>query len=118
MFSSYALSKILINDWKLSPHEPEFTVMRIEVTGRLDSIKKKITINLYDEYDNPTKLSSMGRTTGFTATACAEMVLKGSFSGKGVFPLELVGMDADNTEFILQYQAERGIMYGITEKIL
>lgn len=111
-------SKVLINDWKLSSQEPEFTVMRIEITGREDGMRKKITYNLYDEYDNKTGISSMGRTTGFTATACSEMVLGGLFSGKGVFPLELIGMDAENTEYILQYLAERGIHYHKEENYL
>lgn len=111
-------SKVLINDWKLPPQVPEFTVMRIEITGRQDGIAKKVSYNLYDEYDDATQLSSMGRTTGFTATACAEMVLQGRFFAKGVFPLELVGMDADNAEFILDYQAQRGIHYQKMVQVL
>lgn len=108
-------SKILINDWRLSPDEPEFTVMRIEIQGKHEGVSKKIVYDLYDEYDNATRLSSMGRTTGFTATACAELVLQGKFTGKGVFPLELIGMDPDNFGFVMNYLDHRGVRYKKTE---
>jgi saccharopine dehydrogenase-like NADP-dependent oxidoreductase len=108
-------SKILIKDWRLSPDEPEFTVMRIEVEGKKEGVPKKIVYELYDEFDPATRLSSMGRTTGFTATACAELILQGRFAGKGVFPLELIGMDADNFGFVMNYLGQRGVCYQKTE---
>jgi len=108
-------SKILIKDWRLSPDEPEFTVMRIEVEGKQEGVPKKIVYELYDEFDPVTRLSSMGRTTGFTATACAELILQGRFAGKGVFPLELIGMDADNFEFVMNYLNQRGVRYQKNE---
>ena len=108
-------SKVLINDWKLEPEEPDFTVMRITVKGVLDSKPKTIQYELYDEYDNKEKISSMARTTGFTATAHAELILQGRFSAKGVYPLELIGMDADSYEFVMEYLEERGVNYQKTE---
>lgn len=104
-------SKILINDWKLSPEEEDFTVMRIAVEGSRDGQKEKVVYELYDAYDPNEKLSSMARTTGFTATANAELVLQGKFSGKGVFPLELIGMDEDCFFFVMNYLKERNIIY-------
>ncbi len=108
-------SKVLIRDWQLRPGEPEFTVMRIELQGREDGLPKKITYDLYDEYDEKTGMSSMARTTGFTATANACLVLEGRFAGKGVFPLELVGMDADCFSFVMDYLAQRNVIYKISE---
>ncbi|HSV75590.1 MAG TPA: saccharopine dehydrogenase C-terminal domain-containing protein [Bacteroidales bacterium] len=108
-------SKILIKDWRLSPDEPEFTVMRIMVEGKKEGVPQKIVYELYDEFDPATRLSSMGRTTGFTATACAELILQGRFAGKGVFPLELIGMDADNFGFVMNYLGQRGVSYQKTE---
>lgn len=108
-------SKVLIDDWKLGSEEPEFTVMRIEISGRLEGRNRKIVYNLYDEYDPSSKLSSMARTTGFTATACAELVLQNRFTGKGVYPPELLGMDPDNFEFVMDYLATRKVIYKKTE---
>ncbi len=109
-------SGILINDWKLGPDEEEFTVMRIELTGRQDGRQKRITYELYDEYDQAARLSSMARTTGFTATAHAELVLQKKFTGNGVFPLELIGLDGDCFRFVMNYLAERNIAYSKTEE--
>lgn len=110
-------SSVLIRDWKLGPDEPEFTVMRISITGEQDGKEKIIVYELYDEYDQEQKLSSMARTTGFTATANAELILENMFSGKGVFPLELVGMDSECFHFVMDYLASRNIVYKKSEKI-
>jgi len=108
-------SKVLINDWKLDPTEHDFTVMRITVKGQMDSQPKTIVYELYDEYDEKDKMASMARTTGFTATAHAELILQGRFSGKGVFPLELIGMDADSFDFVMDYLEERNVIYQRSE---
>lgn len=101
--------------WKLGPEEPEFTVMRVILRGTENGCKKEIRYDLYDEFDPKEKLSSMARTTGFTATGTAEMILNGKFTGKGVFPPELVGKHPDCFEYILNYLRERNIMYKVTE---
>jgi lysine 6-dehydrogenase len=104
-------SKVLINDWKLGPDEKEFTVMRVIIKGVDEGTSKTITYELYDEYDEKERISSMARTTGFTATAHAELILKGMFTGKGVYPPELVGMDPECYEFVMEYLKERGVVY-------
>jgi lysine 6-dehydrogenase len=104
-------SKILINDWKLNPNEEEFTVMRVLLEGKIDGISRTIHYELYDEYDRQSNLSSMARTTGFTATAHAELILQQRFNGKGVFPPELVGMDPDCYHFVMNYLKERNVVY-------
>ncbi len=108
-------SKVLINDWKLDSNEPDFTVMRITVKGQMDGKSRTIVYELYDEYDEKQKIASMARTTGFTATAHAELILQGRFSGKGVFPLELIGMDVDSYDFIMDYLEERNVIYQKSE---
>lgn len=108
-------SRILINDWRLGPDEKEFTVMQVVLKGMQDGHARRITYSLYDEYDVKQRMSSMARTTGFTATAHAELILSGRFSGKGVFPLELIGIDPDCFDFVMQYLQARGVNYVKTE---
>ena len=43
--------KILFDQWKLSPEEEEFTVMRVTIEGIKDGQRKKIVYNLLDRYD-------------------------------------------------------------------
>jgi saccharopine dehydrogenase-like NADP-dependent oxidoreductase len=109
-------SKILFKAWKLGEEEPEFTVMRIRIRGTEEGVAREINYDLYDEFDPAEKLSSMARTTGFTATGTAEMILNGIFTGKGVFPPELVGRNARCFEFIISYLRDRNIHYRVTSR--
>ena len=63
------------------------------------------------------KLSSMARTTGFTATGTAEMILNKTFTEKGVFPPELVGRDPVCFEFILGYLKARNVNFKVTDHL-
>jgi saccharopine dehydrogenase-like NADP-dependent oxidoreductase len=108
-------SKILFNVWKLQPADKEFTVMRISLRGTQNGKSKNVEYNLYDEYDVETGISSMARTTGYTATAAVNLVANNLFVEKGVFPPELVGRDKICFDFILKYLAERNINYTLVE---
>jgi saccharopine dehydrogenase-like NADP-dependent oxidoreductase len=108
-------SQVLFNAWKLGNEEHEFTVMRVILRGTENGERKEIVYELYDEYDSTENISSMARTTGFTATATAEMILSGLFSETGVFPPELVGKDPGCFKFVLRYLQERNINYSVSE---
>ncbi len=104
--------KILFDEWKLGEMEEELTVMRITlkgVNGRGQN--EEIIYNMYDEYNTETQTSSMARTTGYTATAAANMFLDGLFQKKGVFPPELIGKHDACFDYIIKYLAERNIHY-------
>ena len=111
-------SKVLFNTWKMDIEEPEFTVMKITLLGEEKGVRKEIVYDLYDEFDTNTKISSMGRTTGFTASGTAEMILNNLFKEKGIFPPELVGKNPVCFEFILNYLYERNVQFVVTEQNL
>ena len=104
-------SKVLIDEWALAPGEEELTVMRVTIEGEEAGSKKAHVYHLYDEYDEETGVSSMARTTGYTCTAAAELILGGLFTRKGVFPPELVGKQRPCFDHMLAYLAERGVIY-------
>jgi len=80
-------SQILFDDWKLGETEEEFTVMRITIKGEdVEGNRKEVILNLYDEYNQETETSSMARTTGYAATAAANLFLDGLFTEKGISP--------------------------------
>ncbi len=111
-----ATSRMLFKEWKLGENEEEITVMRVSVTGTdASGTRKQIAYELLDEYDKATRTSSMARTTGYTATAAANMFLDGLFSEKGVFPPELVGKDEACFRYILKYLKDRGVIYNRSE---
>lgn len=111
-------TKLLFRSWKLNPDELEFTIMRVIVKGLEKGIRKEIIYDLFDEYDLKEGLSSMSRTTGFTATATVEMILNGVFNEKGVFPPELVGKHSICFKYVLEYLANRNVRYDIEERII
>jgi lysine 6-dehydrogenase len=104
--------KILFKEWMLGEEEEELTVMRITLVGENPKGEtERIVFNLLDEYATETQTSSMARTTGYTATAAANMFLDGLFAEKGVFPPELVGKHKVCYDYILDYLEERNIYY-------
>lgn len=109
-------TKLLFAAWKLDPEEREFTIMRVTIKGIEKGIEKEIVYDLFDEYDSVEKISSMARTTGFTATATAQMILDGVFTDRGVFPPELVGKKPECFSYVINYLRDRGVMYRVTVK--
>lgn len=102
-------SAVLLNEWKLGAVEEELTVMKVIVKGTMNGQPKTIEYSVLDRYDNATQTSSMSRTTGYTCTAAANAFAEGLFSGKGVFPPELVGKDKACFDYILHYLKERNV---------
>lgn len=108
-------SRLLFDVWTPGTDEPEFTVMRIVLRGSENGAEKEIIYELYDEFDTKERISSMARTTGFTAAGTAEMILSGIFTEEGIFPPELVGKYPGNFKFILSYLKARNIEVRLTE---
>jgi len=106
-------SKILFKEWKLNENEEELTVMRVTIEGvnKATKHRENISFDLYDEFDHETKISSMARTTGYTATAAVNMYLDGLVSKKGILPPELVGSDKLCYDYFFSYLEERGVKY-------
>jgi lysine 6-dehydrogenase len=107
-------AKLLFPKWKLKPGEEEFTVMRIRIAGMENGKNKKYEYYLLDYTDKETSTLSMARTTGYTCTAVANLVLGNHFSRKGISPPEFVGEEESDFTFILKYLRERGVNYNVT----
>lgn len=110
-------TELLYKAWKLEPEEKEFTILRVVISGVENEIKKEIVYDIYDEYNESEKISSMARTTGYTATAVAEMILNNKFNLKGMYPPELIGKEKGCFEFMIKHLKERNIIPVKTEII-
>jgi saccharopine dehydrogenase-like NADP-dependent oxidoreductase len=105
-------SKILFKEWKLDDTEEELTIMRVTLKGTNETGERiSVIYNLFDEYSKATNTSSMARTTGYTATAAANLYLDGLFSKHGVFPPELIAKEQGVFEYMINYLSERGVIY-------
>ena len=112
-------SQLLFNEWKLGETEEEITVMRVTLKGEnANGHTEEVVYSMYDEYSTETETSSMARTTGYTATAAANLFLEGLFSEKGVFPPELVGKHKACFDYFINYLEERGIHYVKSSRII
>ena len=112
-------SRILFDEWKLGENEAELTVMRVSLKGKdSEGNQLEVVYDLLDEYCPETQIASMSRTTGYTATAAAHLVLEGIFSEKGVFPPELVGKHESCFDFVLDYLKERNVIYRKSSRII
>lgn len=119
-------STILFDNWKLRSDDLEFTVMRIIVEGniheKINGFEKesyvRYTYDLYDETDTATGTSSMARTTGYTATAAANLFLNDMFTTKGIIAPEMLPENDDIFDYIFDYLKKRNVIYKVKSEIL
>lgn len=104
-------AKLLLPMWQLKKGDRDFTIMRIEIEGIKDGKEIKVSYKLFDEYDDKTGTLSMARTTGYTAAAVADLMLKGKFNRPGICPPEYIGAESGMLEAVLNYLEERGVVY-------
>ncbi len=104
-------ASLLSPHWEYGPGEADLTVMRLVISGEEDGKPVTYTYDLYDEYDPATGVLSMARTTGYTCTAVARLVLDGVFSQKGISPPEFVGRVGGCRERVEKYLEDRGVRY-------
>lgn len=107
--------ELLFPAWQLKKNEADFTIMRIMVTGIDKGREVTYTYKLFDRYDAELGFSSMARTTGYTCTATARLILEGKFTRKGISPPEYVGDEPGCGEFIRKYLKQRAVNFLITK---
>jgi len=101
---------LLFPQWRLAEGEAEFTALQATVWGQEDGRDRRYDYRLFDRTDPLTGVSSMARTTGYTCTAVARLVLAGRFTRRGICPPEFVGADAACFERVLADLSERGVV--------
>ncbi len=99
------ISKLMFDKWQLKDGEADFTVMLVELEC-LDGEKKvKHSYYLLDDYEHEQNITSMARTTGYTAAIVARQVLKGEFKQPGINPPEYVGrVDGCFSNLLAEYE--------------
>jgi len=107
--------KLLFPKWKLERGEEEFTLMRVTVRGKRNGVNKEYVYHLLDRYDKESDTPSMSRTTGYTCTAVARLVVENKYSRIGISPPEYVGEEEDCFQFVLDYLKARNVEYKKSE---
>ena len=106
-------AKLLFPKWKLEQSEEEFTVMRVIIEGKEEGEDKEYSYYLFDKFDRDSVTSSMARTTGYTCTAAARLILENQFTRKGICPPEHLGATEGCFERIMNHLEERNIDYCV-----
>ena len=99
-------SKLLFPMWEMKEGDEDYTVMRIKIIGDEGGKKVCYTYNLLDKYQE--KTISMARTTGYTCTAVANLIIGKKYDTKGISPPEFLG---NHFEEINKYLGDRNVIY-------
>ena len=75
------------------PGVRDVVVLLVEVEGERAGRRSVLTYRLVHRYDEAEGLTAMAKTTAYTASIVARLLLEGKIGRKGVVPPELLGMD-------------------------
>jgi lysine 6-dehydrogenase len=99
---------------KLSEGDPhDVTVMRVIARSRTG----EFVYDMADKYDDREKVTSMGKTTGYTASIVAQMVGSGRIKGKGTLPPERA-VEGPLVETLLSELRRKGVSIIATRHAL
>jgi lysine 6-dehydrogenase len=102
---------LLFSGWTFAEGEADLTVLRVSVDGTRGGKRTRYTWDLTDRHDPVTGLRSMSRTTGFTASIMAQLILDGRFARPGVHPPEIPAREPGLLDTMLRELAARGVHY-------
>jgi lysine 6-dehydrogenase len=77
---------------KFNPeYDRDVTILLVEVEGKKGNSRMHVTFEMIDFYDEKTQITSMARTTGYTAAIVARMLARGDISEKGIqWPVQII----------------------------
>lgn len=106
--------QVLMPSWKMKPGEGDITVFRAVVEGKKDGQRMRTTFDMVDRYCPDTGMTSMARTTGYTATLALRMIADDLYTHKGISPPEYIGKHPECVEYVRKGLEERGVIYRET----
>jgi lysine 6-dehydrogenase len=101
-------AKLLFPKWEMKKGDKDFTIMRIIIKGMENGKTVTYQYNLLDRFQDD--IISMARTTGFTCTAVANLVVNGQYDKIGISPPEYLG---EHFNFVKDYLEERRVIYKV-----
>ncbi|MGY5863613.1 MAG: saccharopine dehydrogenase C-terminal domain-containing protein [Candidatus Thorarchaeota archaeon] len=108
------ISKLLLDHWMFEEGDEDVTVMKIVIEGMKDDKKLRYTYDMLDKYDKEKRILSIARTTGYTCTAVAQIILEGKFKEKGIIPPELLGKHSEVFHEVIEYLLKRNVIFKET----
>ncbi len=90
--------------------EADITVLRAVIRGDKDGRKTGWVFEMVDHFDPVTRTTSMARTTGYTCSIIAGLLLRGRIAARGVAPLEHIFAEASLFAELRDEMARRGLV--------
>jgi saccharopine dehydrogenase-like NADP-dependent oxidoreductase len=105
---------LLFPKWTFEEGEADITVMQVRSSGLKSGTRHEFTFDFVDRFDPASGLRSMSRSTGFTATAVAGLILDGTLKEPGVHAPEALGARPGILNRVLEYLRARGVRCEIS----
>jgi saccharopine dehydrogenase-like NADP-dependent oxidoreductase len=96
------------------PEVKDVVALRVEISGVKNGKQTRYVYHLLDYYDEKLEITAMARTTAYSASIIAQLMLKKAFKEKGVVPTEKIGKNSALFQLFLDELKKRGIR--ITEE--
>jgi len=87
----------------------DLLAMTIEVSGVKDGERKGYGYTVLEYFDHESGDSAMARTTAYTTSITAQILVDGGVGRKGVVPMEVLGGDRGFAERMLKELGDRGV---------
>lgn len=101
--------RLLFPLWQYGPGEEDQTLFFCEADGVNDGHPVAARWRMLDRFDTAHNVSSMARTTGYTATSTLRLLAAGTFRQVGIVPPEAIGRDAKACAELFGHLAKRGV---------
>jgi len=93
----------------LSKNTRDKVILYVKGAGLKNGSSRVVEYLLHQEYDEREKKSAMAKTTAYSFTAIANLIVKGRINYTGVYPPEYIGMDRKLYDQVLKDLLGRGI---------
>lgn len=91
------------------PDVGDLLAMTIEVSGKKDGRRKGYKYTVLEHFDHEAGVSAMARTTAYTTSITAQILVEGKVQEKGVVPMEKLGADHGFAKKMLEELGKRNV---------
>jgi saccharopine dehydrogenase-like NADP-dependent oxidoreductase len=87
----------------------DLLAMKVQVSGQKDGESCGYSYLVLEYYDHESEISAMARTTAYTASIVAGILVDGGIRKEGVIPIESIGKDHDLVKKIIRELGKRDV---------
>ena len=100
------------------PDVPDIVVMLIKVSGLKGNKRIRYVYRVLDHYDKGRQVTSMARTTAYTASIVAQLVGRKEITERGVVPPEKLGMNKSLFEKLTNEMRKKRVIINEEKEIM